>query len=161
MSAASVWTPASVDLSWRLCPVCDSPSAKTFVSFKQVASRAAAVAGTIYKSYEAIDLRPKEFYEQNYFQGPQVGARKALRASGEEMHAPNWLGTCFQPRQHLPRYRLLAWLRHGGGQRLGLEAAGSDISEYAVRTCRERGYRAEVGPLDRQPFRRRRVRFWS
>lgn len=36
--------------------------------------------------------------------------------------------------------------------RLGLEAIGVDISEYAVRLCRERGLRAEIGALDELPF---------
>ena len=37
-------------------------------------------------------------------------------------------------------------------QRLGLRAAGSDVSSYAVKVCRDRGYRAEVGTLESLPF---------
>jgi 2-polyprenyl-3-methyl-5-hydroxy-6-metoxy-1,4-benzoquinol methylase len=39
-----------------------------------------------------------------------------------------------------------------GGHRLGLQSAGMDISEYAVRICAERGYRARVGGLESFPF---------
>lgn len=35
---------------------------------------------------------------------------------------------------------------------LGLSAAGVDISEHAVKVCRERGFRAELGTLDALPF---------
>jgi SAM-dependent methyltransferase len=37
-------------------------------------------------------------------------------------------------------------------RRLGLDAVGVDISEYAVRQCRERGLQAEIGALDALPF---------
>jgi SAM-dependent methyltransferase len=36
--------------------------------------------------------------------------------------------------------------------RLGLDGAGTDISSYAVDVCRQRGYRAEVGTLEKLPF---------
>ena len=35
---------------------------------------------------------------------------------------------------------------------LGLEATGVDISEHAVTFCRERGFRAELGTIDKLPF---------
>ncbi|MBX7113893.1 MAG: class I SAM-dependent methyltransferase [Myxococcaceae bacterium] len=38
------------------------------------------------------------------------------------------------------------------GRRLGLQSAGVDISEHAVKVCRERGFTAHVGTLDALPF---------
>jgi SAM-dependent methyltransferase len=37
-------------------------------------------------------------------------------------------------------------------RRLGLDATGVDVSAFAVEACRARGFRAEIGALERLPF---------
>ncbi len=152
MSAAERLAPTASDSYWRACPVCDCKTSTPFVSFKEVEFCRCADCGTIYKSHEVVDLRPKEFYEQNYFQGRKSAREKRFEHRVRKcMRQIRW-ALAFQPQKRLLDIGCSLGYVMEAAQRLGLQAAGSDISEYAVKTCRERGYRAEVGTLDKQPF---------
>ncbi len=138
--------------SWERCPVCDRTDSEVYVSFPSVKFARCQACNTVFKSFEALELRPRDFYERAYFHGRKSGrdrrfehrARKAFR----------WIQAAMQfveARSMLDVGCSLGYVIEGG-HRLGLDSAGMDISEYAVRVCNERGYRARIGGLDRFPF---------
>lgn len=146
-------TPSALTTArWATCPVCRGATQEPFVAFPELAFVRCPACRVVYKSFEAPQVRPPDFYEQDYFHGRKSGrdrrfdhrARKAMR----------WIVAAMQ---HVPAASVLdVGCSLGyvieGGRRLGLRSAGMDISEYAVKVCQERGYEARVGTLDRVPF---------
>jgi SAM-dependent methyltransferase len=137
---------------WPACPVCSSEASTVFVAFPELDFSRCVNCGVVYKSREQANLRPQTFYEETYFHG---------RKSGRDRRFAHRVRKCMrQLRTALAFGAAKSVLDIGcslgyvmeAAQRLGLRAAGSDISAYAVKVCRERGYRAEVGTLEALPF---------
>lgn len=138
--------------AWDLCPVCDGAAHAPHVTFDSVAFVRCTGCGTVYKSFEAAGLLAADFYEAGYFQGRRSGRehrfeRRVRKAMGEIADA-------------LEHVRAASVLDVGcslgyvmeAGQRLGLEAAGVDVSRHAVEACAARGLVAKVGTTDALPF---------
>lgn len=136
---------------WAQCPACRGTERRMFVTFAPV-SFARCRCGLVYKAHESADLLPRAFYEKSYFHG---------RKSGRDRRFAHRVRKCKrQLRMALGVQRVSRVLDVGcsfgyvleAAHQLGLEAAGTDISSYAVEVCQERGYRAAVGDLSRLPF---------
>jgi 2-polyprenyl-3-methyl-5-hydroxy-6-metoxy-1,4-benzoquinol methylase len=138
---------------WTSCPVCGGTASTTYVAFRQVAFVRCAQCTTVYKQFETSDIRPATFYEKDYFHGRKSGRDK--RFEHRVNKAARWIRSVmeFGPTRSLLDVGCSLGYVVAAGDRLGLASAGSDISQYAVEVCRERGLRAEVGTLDHQPFR--------
>lgn len=137
---------------WATCPVCGGPSQEPFVAFPELAFVRCPGCQTVYKSFEAPQVRPADFYEAAYFHGRKSGRDR--RFDHRAKKAMRWIVAA---QQHVAATSVLdVGCSLGyvieGGVRLGLRAAGMDISEYAVKVCRERGYEARVGTLEQVPF---------
>jgi SAM-dependent methyltransferase len=138
---------------WPECPVCGGRDSESWVEFEALAFVRCRECGSVWKRFERTALRPPDFYEQDYFHGRRSGRDKRFehrvkKAMGQLRSA---MELC-EARSVLDVGCSLGYVIEAG-KRLGLEAAGTDLSEYAVRVCRERGHRAEVGELVRLPFR--------
>ena len=151
MEAVAI-TPPSAPLTWTACPVCAGTSSTTYVAFPQVAFVRCTTCTTVYKQFETPDIRPATFYEKDYFQGRKSGRDK--RFDHRVKKAMRWIKSAMElgPTRSMLDVGCSLGYVVAAGKQLGLDSAGSDISEYAVKVCRERGLRAEVGTLDHQPF---------
>lgn len=97
-------------------------------------------------------LRADEFYEKDYFHGRKSGRDKRFEHRVRKaMRMINGVRQFGELRSVLDTGCSFG---HGveAGRRLGLDSAGTDISQYAVDVCRSRGLRAEQGTLQKLPF---------
>lgn len=144
-------TPAA-EQRWTHCPVCESEAHTEWVSFPGLSFVRCEDCGVIYKSLEADGLLPADFYEKSYFSGRRSGREKRFDERAEKSRRQLLaVGEVAEPG---PTLDLGCSLGYGieGARRLGVPAAGADLSAFAVERCRERGLRAEVGGLEDLPF---------
>jgi len=133
--------------------VCGSDRRHTYASFDRLEFVRCDDCHTVYKAFEPLDLRPADFYESSYFHGRKSArdkrfehrVRKAMRLIRD--------GLEFTPARTLLDVGCSLGYVLEAGARLGLDCAGLDISEYAIRHCRKRNYRVERGGLHRMPWR--------
>lgn len=133
------------------CTLCGSSDSRVLCSFPEL-TWVRCACGLIYKTEEAI---APEVYQRDYFVN-KPGARRPY-------------DTRQRRRVSKSRKQILDLLNHiepgpmldvgcatgytlQAAHDLGLDATGIDISEHAVFRCRERGFEAEVGRMDRIPF---------
>lgn len=140
-------------LEWLCCPVCDGDKRSEYVAFSALTFSRCTACSAVYKSKEEQGLLPARFYEQGYFQGRKSGRdqrfeRRVRKAMGEIADGLNVVGGA---RSVLDVGCSLGYVLEAG-RRLGLQSTGLDISQHAVKVCRERGFTAEVGTLDALPF---------
>jgi SAM-dependent methyltransferase len=137
---------------WTSCPVCGGQETTPYVSFPQVAFVRCPRCTVVYKLFETPNIRSATFYERDYFHGRKSGRDK--RFDHRVRKAARWLRSAMDlgPTRSVLDVGCSLGYVVAAGRELGLDAAGSDISEYAVDVCRKRGLRAEVGTLDHQPF---------
>jgi 2-polyprenyl-3-methyl-5-hydroxy-6-metoxy-1,4-benzoquinol methylase len=137
--------------TWSSCPVCQRPDSIPYVAFTEVAFDACPSCQTVYKRFES-SARPDDFYEKGYFHGRKSGRDK--RFEHRVRKAQRQLSDVLQfveARRTLDVGCSLGYVIEAG-RRLGLDSAGTDVSEYAVEVCRQKGLRAEVGTLEKLPF---------
>lgn len=139
--------------TWSACPVCGGERRHPYVEFDRVAFVRCEGCTTVFKSREAPGLLAGDFYEQGYFHGRRSG--RDLRFEHRVRKAQRWIAAArrFKPdaRSLLDVGCSLGYVIEAG-KRLGLESAGVDISDYAVRRCVEAGHEARQGELGRLPF---------
>ena len=139
-------------LTWSACPVCEAREAASYVSFPELEFGRCTTCGVVYKRSEQADIRPAEFYEKAYFHGRKSGRDKRfehrVRKAMRQLAGPLRF---IQARSLLDIGCSFGYIIEAG-RRLGLESAGSDISQYAVGVCQERGFRAKVASLEQLPF---------
>lgn len=133
------------------CPLCGSTDYQVLCSFPEL-TWVRCACGLIYKTVEAM---APEVYERDYFVN-KPGARRPY-------------DTRQRRRVSKSRKQILDLLNHiepgpmldvgcatgytlQAARDLELDATGIDISVHAVARCRERGFKAEVGRMDRTPF---------
>lgn len=137
--------------SWAACPACGDPRRKTWVSFPEMDFSECEACRTVYKSREEL-ARDPSLYEESYFHGRRSAREKRfehrVRKAMGHIRSVATLGTVTSV---LDVGCSLGYVVEAG-RRLGLQSAGTDVSQYAVQVCRERGLRAEVGTLDKLPF---------
>jgi SAM-dependent methyltransferase len=138
---------------WKECPVCDAADSSVYVEFDVLTFAQCSQCRVVFKSREIPDIRPDGFYEADYFL-----KRKSRRDKRFEHRVRKAGNEILLGLEELPTARSVLDVGCSlgyvieAGKRLGLDAAGLDVSEYAVQICRERGYRAERGSLERLPF---------
>lgn len=131
------------------CPLCHGTGRRELARFDEL-TWVQCQCGLIYKLSE----RPREpnetFYSEDYFtQSPYVArlGRRIRKSRRQILDALNHV----EPGPLLDigcsyGYALQA------ARSLGLEAVGTDVSEYTISECRKLGFRAEPGTMDALPF---------
>lgn len=138
---------------WAECPLCTATTSKSWVAFAQVEFVRCVECDVVFKSREIETIRETDFYEQDYFKG-----RKSAREKKWERRVRKAKGQLIAAQGFSSGGGVLdigCSLGYGveAGRRLGIDAAGTDISEFAVKACRQRGLRAEVATLEELPFK--------
>lgn len=137
------------------CPLCaagvgESRPLAQYEELTWVACR----CGLIYKHAERPDPAAADFYEGGYFGEGEQGRRYTRRLGRRVQKSRNQILDLLN---HAPPGPLLDIGCSMGytlraARELGLTPTGSDISEFALKTCREQGFRAERGELGALPF---------
>jgi SAM-dependent methyltransferase len=135
------------------CPLCGSSQAQPIAVFPEL-TWVRCDCGVIYKRSEIPDVAAAHFYEGGYFGDGGTGSRYARRTGrriGKSRRQILDMLNYVEPGPLLDigcsmGYTLAA------ARELGLTPAGVDVSRFAVKACREAGFRAETGALDALPF---------
>ncbi len=148
---------AKSQLAIARCPVCTDSHRSPFVAFAELEFVQCLGCGVVYKAWEKPGLLAPDFYEQGYFKGRKSGREK--RFAHRARKAASWLRDaveCLEVDRRGGARVLDVGCSLGsvieGARRLGLSGAGVDLSEYAVKVCRERGFEARVGAVDALPY---------
>ena len=131
------------------CPVCESRARDPWVHFDALHFDRCSGCGTVYRSFELPSVQTSGLYEAPYHTGKRSRrwahrVRKAKNQIRSAMH----FGDC---RSILDVGCSVGYIVEAGSQ-LKLRSAGMDVSEFAVKTVKERGLDARVGTLERMPF---------
>ncbi|MEW5743060.1 MAG: class I SAM-dependent methyltransferase [Myxococcota bacterium] len=151
-------TPAEAERSvvarapfFRSCPVCGAEGSSLVVDFPQLVFVRCTACGVIYKSEQTPGLGGP--YEEDYFRH-----NRAKYLSRWEHRVKKCMRQVLVCLEFAPHAKDLLDVGCSAGyvleaaRRLGLQPTGVDISSFAVSLCRERGYEAEEGPLEKLPF---------
>jgi SAM-dependent methyltransferase len=135
------------------CPLCGSTSARPLASYAEL-TWVSCECGLIYKSAEKPDPAAHDFYESSYFGAGQQGRRYTSRTRRRIQKSRNQI---LDALNHAPPGPLLdigcsVGYTLTAARDLGLLPTGTDLSSYAIETCRAQGFRAESGRLDALPF---------
>jgi ubiquinone/menaquinone biosynthesis C-methylase UbiE len=133
------------------CPVCGGGAFSTLADYPEFSWVTCTDCSLIYKRSESEAVASD--YEEAYFgEGAEntYDKRTARRVSKSKSQILDVLN-------HVPPGPLLdigcsLGYTLKAGRELGLEASGTDISEFAIKACREQGFAAELGLLDKLPF---------
>lgn len=124
-----------------------------YVEFSELTFSECATCGIVFRTREQPNLLPAGFYEQSYFHGRKSGRDR--RFEHRVRKAQSWISDCVDGKPDAASL-LDVGCSFGyvleGARRLGLTAAGVDISEYAVERCRALGFDAKVGAVDAIPY---------
>lgn len=133
------------------CPVCGTSDRREVVSFPELVFSRCDGCSLVYKSESVPSLGVG--YEEEYFRFNRAKylARweHRVRKCGRQL---------LDALQVAPHARDACDVGCSAGyvleaaKRLGLSPVGVDVSRFAVDLCRERGYRAELGPLEALPL---------
>ena len=139
------------------CPVCDAGERDSYVAFAELEFARCRRCSVIYKAWEVPDLRPADLYEASYY-SPSKRSRRDRRFEHRVHKAQKQIATALELAGGTKVASVLDVGCSTGfvmeaGQRLGLAAAGMDVSRYAIEQCTARGYRAAVGTLEGMPWR--------
>ena len=135
------------------CPLCGSQEARELAAYPEL-TWVRCDCGLIYKRSEIPDPAVAEFYESGYFGAGEQGRRYTQRTRRRIQKSRNQIRDALNFTRPGPLldigcsvgYTLIA------ARELGLAPTGSDLSQFAIRTCREQGFRAERGELAKLPF---------
>jgi len=133
------------------CTLCGAVEREVLYAFPEL-TWVRCACGLIYKSVEVV---APEVYHRDYFVN-KPGARRPYdtRQRRRVSKSKNQILDLLNHVEPGPMldvgcatgYTLQA------ARGLGLDATGVDVSEHAVARCRERGFKAELGAMDRIPF---------
>ncbi|MCC6337152.1 MAG: class I SAM-dependent methyltransferase [Myxococcales bacterium] len=136
---------------YACCPVCQATGASPVVSFPQLVFVRCRGCGVIFKSEQVPGLGGA--YEEEYFRFNR--AKYLSRWAHRVRKCMRQLLVCLEVAPHA-RDVLDVGCSAGyvleAARRLGLEPVGVDLSRFAVSLCRERGFAAEEGRLEKLPF---------
>lgn len=141
--------PATRETVMPACPVCGTTRCTDYVEHPEVLW-VRCDCGLIYKRAQVPALAEPNLYQETYFTGGVYLRRRWRRIQKS-------------------RHQLLDALNHSAGgasldigcstgyvleaaRALGLEPAGTDVSEFAAQFCRERGFEARQGTMTALPF---------
>ncbi|WP_224244945.1 class I SAM-dependent methyltransferase [Hyalangium gracile] len=133
------------------CPICGAREASEVVTFPELRFGRCAGCGLIYKQEQQPGLG--DGYEEKYFRFTPAGY--LARWDHRVRKCQRQILACLE---FAPHARSLLDVGCSAGyvlaaaKSLGLSEMGMDFSDFAVQLCRERGFRAERGSLDKMPF---------
>ncbi|MEY4762292.1 MAG: hypothetical protein RLZZ200_2148 [Pseudomonadota bacterium] len=135
------------------CPLCHGDSASTLAAYAEL-TWVRCDCGLIYKRSEHPDPTAEGFYESGYFGAGDQGRRYTKRTRRRVQKSRNQILDALNYIAPGPMLDIGCSVGYTlqAGRELGLAPTGSDLSQYAIKTCREQGFRAEVGELSRLPF---------
>ncbi|MEN9704242.1 MAG: hypothetical protein RLZZ393_121 [Pseudomonadota bacterium] len=135
------------------CPLCNAAQAEPLATYPEL-TWVRCGCGLIYKRSEHPDPAAGEFYESGYFGAGDQGRRYTQRTRRRIQKSRNQIldALNFVPAGPLLDIGCSVGYTLRAARDLGLEPTGSDLSQYAIKTCREQGFRAEVGELSGLPF---------
>jgi len=137
----------------KACPVCASQGAREHVRFDELVFSECTGCGTLYRSEEDPAAFRAASYDGEYFTGEKSAGydrdfeRRVRRANREIVRALAACADSQTPGAVLDIGCSLGYALEAA-RRLGREATGIDVSEFAVGECRRRGYSARVGRID-------------
>jgi SAM-dependent methyltransferase len=131
------------------CPLCGGNQAREWAVYPEL-NWVRCECSLIYKRSEAPDPKAAEFYEDNYFLGRRYTLRTRRRISKSCNQILDMLN--FAPPGPLLDIGCSVGYTLVAARRLGLTATGTDLSQYAIKACRDQGFRAEPGALAALPF---------
>lgn len=144
--------------TFESCPLCTSGEAADFARKAELLFVRCAACSLVYKKSMSPSLLPKskdDGYDEKYFRGKDGGyhqgfehrVRKALREI-RLVEAQGW-----KPAGAVLDIGCGYGYVIEAARRKGLRGLGLDISPHAVAACRERGYEAQVGPMEQIPLK--------
>ncbi|MEI6807232.1 MAG: methyltransferase domain-containing protein [bacterium] len=134
------------------CPLCGGVTYYAVATFPEL-TWVSCSCGLIYKRTEAEQSVAAAAYDETYFtesDRSSYNKRTRHRIRKSKVQILNLLEHV-RPGPLLDVGCSLGYGLAAAGE-LGLEAVGLDISEFAVETCRKRGFKAEKGSIDQMPF---------
>lgn len=139
------------------CPLCGTAAdgATPIASYAELTWVRCPRCELIYKRSESPDSGAADFYEGSYFGTGEQGRRYTQRRKRRIQKSRNQILDVlnFVPGGPLLDIGCSMGYTLEAARSLGLTATGADISDFAIRTCRELGFRAEKGLLGQMPFR--------
>jgi SAM-dependent methyltransferase len=131
------------------CPLCGGKTARDWAVYPEL-TWVKCECSLIYKRSEAPDPQAAEFYEDNYFLGRRYTLRTRRRIQKSCNQILDMLN--FAPRGPLLDIGCSVGYTLVAARSLGLDATGTDLSQYAIKACHDQGFRAEPGALAALPF---------
>jgi len=146
-------TPAPQRDVLTACPLCASAAARPLAVYPEL-TWVSCDCGLIYKRSEVPDPAVAEFYESGYFGAGEQGRRYTQRTRRRIQKSRNQILDVLNvvPPGPLLDIGCSVGYTLRAARELGLSPTGSDLSQYAIRSCREQGFRAEAGELSKLPF---------
>ncbi len=135
------------------CPLCHGAQAEPLAVHPEL-TWVRCGCGLIYKRSEHPDPAAEGFYESGYFGAGDQGRKYTQRTRRRIQKSRNQILDALNFITPGPMLDIGCSVGYTlrAARELGLTPAGADLSQYAVRTCREQGFRAEVGELSKLPF---------
>lgn len=135
------------------CPLCDERSHAVIAAYPEL-TWVRCTCGLIYKRSEKRGTTSEDFYEGGYFGQDDDGRAYNTRTKRRIQKSRNQISDLLNHVEPGPLLDIGCSLGYTlqAAKQLGLTATGADISEHAVKTCREAGFAAEQAELDALPF---------
>ncbi|MFO1402032.1 MAG: methyltransferase domain-containing protein [Steroidobacteraceae bacterium] len=149
MTDATQPTTATRETVMPDCPVCRSQAATEYVAHPEVLWVKCG-CGLIYKRAETAALAASNTYQEEYFTGGVYTKRRWRRIQKSRHQLLDALN--FAERGASLDIGCSMGYVLDAARGLGLEPAGTDVSEFAAAACRERGYEARQGTMTALPF---------
>ena len=133
------------------CPLCGNPDAGVLCEFPEL-TWVTCGCGLVYKRDEEV---PEVQYQEGYFGDGESSRRQYNKRTRRRISKSR--SQILDVLNHTPPGPLLdvgcsLGYTLQAAVDLGLPATGVDISEHAVKVCRERGFAAEIGTFHELPF---------
>lgn len=135
------------------CPLCGSEQASPLASYAEL-TWVRCDCGLIYKRAEQPDPDAAQFYESGYFGAGEHGRRYTSRTRRRVQKSRNQILDALNHARPGPLLDIGCSVGYTltAARELGLTPTGTDLSSYAIETCRAQGFRAESGRIDALPF---------
>jgi 2-polyprenyl-3-methyl-5-hydroxy-6-metoxy-1,4-benzoquinol methylase len=142
-------SPGNLPVVIATCPLCHGSERRELVRLPSMQWMRCA-CGLIYKHREQPATTTEALYAEDYFTSAGYGRRRLRRIAKSRHQILDALAHT-TPGPLLDIGCSMGYALEAAAS-LGLPAAGTDVSDYAVEQCRKLGFRAERGTLDALPF---------
>jgi SAM-dependent methyltransferase len=131
------------------CPLCAAQEFKNYVTHPEVLW-AQCQCGLIYLQAQSTELSKAAIYHEDYFTGGTYDARRKRRIAKSRHQLLDVLNHV-SPGPVLDIGCSLGYTLQAARE-LGMESAGTDVSEFAVEQCSRQGFVTKVGTMSALPF---------